>query len=129
MAKPPEPTPLLPTTIDVPEALGLQDGARLMLHIKNTPIIKGCVKPAPLPVHTFASEGYGFFMNIETPQEAFSGDSTGTRVQGSSWLWLEDAADQQSNSLAGTHKQGLPDAGFKMLQSSEVGAFLLHPGF
>ena len=53
---------------DSVEALGLQDGARLMLHIKNTPIIKGCVKPAPLPVHTFASEGYGFFMNIETPR-------------------------------------------------------------
>ena len=54
---------------------------------------------------------------------------TGTRVQGSPWLRLEDEADQQSDSLAGAHKQGLLHAGFKTLRSSRVDDCLLHPGF
>ena len=46
-------------------------------------------------------------MNMETPREASAGPSTGTYVQGSSWLCLEDVEGQQSDSLARARKQEL----------------------
>jgi len=46
---------------DTVMGLGMKDGDRLLLHVKNTPLVGG---RAPLPVHSFAREGYGFFINV-----------------------------------------------------------------
>ena len=50
---------------DSVQALGLKDGALVMLHVKNAPLVKG---DAPLPCHSFSSEGYGFFINLVNQQ-------------------------------------------------------------
>jgi len=53
---------------DSVEALGLKDGAIIMLHVKNTPLIKNINRPPPLAVHSFASSGYAFFVDVVTPR-------------------------------------------------------------
>ena len=49
---------------DTVEELGMRDGTVVMLHIKNQHIIKGLNAPPPLTVFSFASSGYGFFVDV-----------------------------------------------------------------
>ena len=44
--------------------LGLRDGARLMLHVKATPLVRSS---APLPVFSFGREAYDIWVNICSP--------------------------------------------------------------
>ena len=46
------------------EELGMRDGAVVILHIKNQPIIKNLTAPPALPVFSFPSGGYGFFVDL-----------------------------------------------------------------
>lgn len=56
---------------DTVEELGIQNGAVVMMHVRNTPLIstseRGGFMPNKLPVHSFAATGYGFFVNVVTP--------------------------------------------------------------
>ena len=51
---------------DSVEALGMKDGTVVMLHVRNQPLIKNINCPPALPVFSFASGGYGFFISVVT---------------------------------------------------------------
>lgn len=48
------------------EGSGLQDGAKVTLHVKSTPLVPRCAGEAPLPVFSFSRQGYGFFVSLVT---------------------------------------------------------------
>ena len=48
---------------DTPDSLGFTGGEVLKLRIANSPIVR---TQAPLPVHSFAAEGFRFFISVTT---------------------------------------------------------------
>ena len=51
---------------DTVASIGLQDGAKLKLHVKPTKIFSGVGSQAPLPVFSFQREGFAFFVPVVT---------------------------------------------------------------
>lgn len=68
---------------DSVEALGMRSGACVMLHINNVSLAKSghnaatARVPVKLEVHTFASSGYGFWVNLVSP----AGRHLGRRIK------------------------------------------------
>ena len=107
---------------DSVEGLGLKDGTVVLLHVKNTPLIKGLVRPAPLPVHSFASEGFGFFVNVVTPvgRHIFRPKITWTEDVG---RVLEATRTRTSCKTATLKFKGLDGAKVKLEKGRKVSAY------